>query len=174
MNVSEIRHLYAYTEWANALVLDAAENLSSEQLLLDVHISHKSILGTLAHIASAEWIWLERWHGVSPVGVEALAQWTEEQCGNLQQLREKWQPIINKRHGYLERLNDADLPKPLSFKRIHGEAYAFPLVQQLQHVVNHATLHRGQVVGMIRQLGIAPPATDLLMYVMAQSKVASG
>jgi len=174
MNVSEIRHLYAATERANALVLDAAENLSSEQLLLDVHISHKSILGTLAHMASAEWIWLERWHGVSPVGAEALADWTVEQCGNLQQLRERWQPIINKRHGYLERLSDADLPKPVSFKRINGEAYAFPLVQQLQHVVNHATLHRGQVVGMIRQLGIAPPAKDRVVYVMAQSKARSG
>ncbi|MEP7352919.1 MAG: DinB family protein [Acidobacteriota bacterium] len=32
------------------------------------------------------------------------------------------------------------------------------------HVVNHATLHRGQVMGMIRQLGIAPPVTDLIFY----------
>jgi uncharacterized damage-inducible protein DinB len=36
----------------------------------------------------------------------------------------------------------------------------------MQHVVNHATLHRGQVVGMIRQLGIVPPTTDLLFYLM--------
>jgi uncharacterized damage-inducible protein DinB len=35
-------------------------------------------------------------------------------------------------------------------------------VRHSQHVVNHATLHRGQVVGMIRQLGIVPPSTDLL------------
>jgi uncharacterized damage-inducible protein DinB len=34
----------------------------------------------------------------------------------------------------------------------------------MQHVANHATLHRGQVVGMIRQLGIAPPSTDMLFY----------
>jgi uncharacterized damage-inducible protein DinB len=39
-----------------------------------------------------------------------------------------------------------------------------PLVDQMQHVVNHATMHRGQIVGMIRQLGIDPPATDLLFY----------
>ena len=38
------------------------------------------------------------------------------------------------------------------------------LVDQMQHVVNHATLHRGQIVGMIRQLGIEPPSTDLLFY----------
>jgi uncharacterized damage-inducible protein DinB len=170
MNVSEIQHLYAYTEWANALVLDAAEKLPAEQLLRDVHISHNSILGTLAHMAGAEWIWLERWHGVSPVGPEAWAQWKTEQCGNLQQLRAKWQPLLNKRHAYLERLKEPDLPKQLSFKRLNGDLHALPLVQQLQHVVNHATLHRGQVVGMIRQLGVTPPATDLLWYVMTQSK----
>ena len=39
-----------------------------------------------------------------------------------------------------------------------------PLVALLLHVVNHATLHRGQVMGMIRQLGIAPPATDFLFF----------
>jgi len=38
------------------------------------------------------------------------------------------------------------------------------LVDQMKHVTNHATLHRGQIVGMIRQLGIEPPATDLLFY----------
>jgi uncharacterized damage-inducible protein DinB len=43
----------------------------------------------------------------------------------------------------------------------------------MQHVVNHATLHRGQVVGMIRQLGITPPATDLLFYLMTRSQSAS-
>jgi uncharacterized damage-inducible protein DinB len=38
------------------------------------------------------------------------------------------------------------------------------LVYQMQHVVNHATMHRGQIVGMIRQLGLDPPSTDLLFY----------
>ena len=32
------------------------------------------------------------------------------------------------------------------------------------HVVNHATLHRGQAMGMLRQMGIEPPHTDLLYY----------
>ena len=71
MNINEIRRLYAYTEWANGLVLEAAEKLSSEQLLRDVKISHNSILGTLVHMAGAEWIWLERWHGHSPTDPDA-------------------------------------------------------------------------------------------------------
>ena len=32
--------------------------------------------------------------------------------------------------------------------------------------VNHATLHRGQVVGMMRQAGVTPPATGLRHYHM--------
>jgi uncharacterized damage-inducible protein DinB len=34
----------------------------------------------------------------------------------------------------------------------------------MQHVVNHSSYHRGQVVTMLRQLGIQPPATDLIRY----------
>ena len=168
MTVSEMRQLYAYTEWANDLVLTAAEQVAPEQLVRDVQISHKSILGTLTHMAGAEWIWLERWHGNSIVGTDVWKDWTPERCPDLKQLRAKWQPVIEKRHQYLERLTDAELPLELGYKRFTGESYSLPLVGQLQHVVNHATLHRGQVVGMIRQLGITPPATDLLFYMMAK------
>jgi uncharacterized damage-inducible protein DinB len=170
MNINEIQHLFTYTEWANNLVLDASEALSAEQLLSDVRISHGSILGTLAHMAGAEWIWLERWHGNSPAGPDVWTPWTVQHCKTLGHVRARWHEIIEKRHAYLARLSDADLPAPLSFKRLNGEQGSLPLVAQMQHVVNHATLHRGQVVGMIRQLGITPPATDLLFYLMSPSK----
>ena len=32
--------------------------------------------------------------------------------------------------------------------------------QVVLHLVNHGTLHRGQVMGMIRQLGIVPPGAE--------------
>jgi len=161
-----MRKLYDYTEWANDLVLTAADKLSNEQLVKDVQISHKSILGTLAHMAGAEWIWLERWLGRSVTNLDAWAPWTHENNHTVQEVRTKWQPIIENRRAYISRLKDEDLPRELGFKRLNGEAFSMPLVVQMQHVVNHATLHRGQVVGMIRQLGITPPATDLLFYVM--------
>jgi uncharacterized damage-inducible protein DinB len=172
MTIAEIRHLFAYTEWANARVLQAAEKLPPEELLRDVHISHKSILGTLLHIAGADWMWLERWHGNSPVGPDVWAGWTPEDARSLLQVREKWQPIIRRRNVYLERISDADLSGELGYTRFTGEAYSLPLVQQMQHVVNHTTLHRGQIVGMIRQVGITPPTTDLLFYLMERRKPA--
>jgi len=58
----------------------------------------------------------------------------------------------------------ARLAAELAFTLLNGDPNSMRLVDQMQHVANHATLHRGQVVGMIRQLGIAPPSTDLLFY----------
>jgi uncharacterized damage-inducible protein DinB len=170
MNVREMQYLFVYTDWANGLILESAERLPIDDLLRDVHISHGSILGTMAHMAGAEWLWLERWHGRSHTGPDVWAPWKAERCGGLNGLRASWSEIAENRRTYLERLTDEQLSRPLSFKRLNGENHAMPLVHQMQHVVNHATLHRGQVVGMIRQLGIIPPATDLLFYLMQPSR----
>lgn len=162
MNLADIQQLFAYTEWANALVLDAAQILTSEQLHADRQISHRSIWGTLTHMAAAEWVWLERGQGNSPVGQHVFPEW-EAACGDsIMMLRARWQQVADRRRAWLATLSEDDLAEVRSFKRLNGEASALKLAHQLQHCVNHATLHRGQVVGMIRQLGLAPPATDFL------------
>jgi uncharacterized damage-inducible protein DinB len=159
MNLSEIKHLFDYTEWANQLAMDAAAKLSEENLRRDVGISHKSIFGTLLHMAGAEWIWLERWHGRSPAKAVAWSLWTTETCADLGTLAERWRHLIDRRAQFISGLSDEQLNVELAFKLLSGDPGS------MQHVVNHATLHRGQVVGMIRQLGIDPPATDLIFYI---------
>jgi len=134
MTTAEVRHLFAYTEWANARVLEAAEKLPPEELLRDVHISYKSILGTLLHMAGAEWLWLERWHGTSPVGPDVWAGWRADDARSLRQVREQWQPVIQRRNTYLDGISDADLSRELGYRRFTGEAYSLPLGQQMQHV----------------------------------------
>ena len=164
MNLSDIRRLLSYTEWANDLTMEAAAKLPDENLQRDVGISHKSIFGTLVHMAGAEWIWLERWHGRSPTKAEAWSLWSTESCASLSTLREHWAELIDQRTRYISELDESRLAAELSFKLLSGDPSSMPLVDQMQHVANHATLHRGQVVGMIRQLGIDPPATDLIFY----------
>lgn len=164
MNLSDIRHLFDYTEWANQLTLNAAAALSDEDLRHDFKISHGSIFATLLHMAGAEWIWLERWCGRSPAGKEAWSLWTTDSCTDLKVLTERWNEVIERRAQLISQLEETGLAADLAFTLLSGDASALRLVDQMQHVVNHATLHRGQVVGMIRQLGITPPATDLLFY----------
>jgi uncharacterized damage-inducible protein DinB len=164
MNQSDIKHLFDYTEWANGLALSAAAALSEENLRHDFGISHRSIFGTLLHMAGAEWIWLERWHGHSPPGAEAWALWTTDSCADLATLNERWRDLIDRRTQFVSEVDEPRLTAELPFRLLSGDASSMPLVDQMHHVANHATLHRGQVVGMIRQLGITPPATDLLFY----------
>ena len=164
MNLSDIRHLFDYTEWANALTLNAAAELSDEDLRRDFKISHSSIFATLLHMAAAEWIWLERWQGRSPAGKEAWSLWTTDSCADLLVLNQRWREVIERRAQLISELEEPVLAAELSFKLLSGDPNTLRLVDQMQHVVNHATLHRGQVVGLIRQLGIAPPSTDLLFY----------
>src|SRR5437870_104475 len=164
MNLSDIRNLFDYTEWANGLAMDAAERLSEEDLRRNVGISHGSIFGTLLHMAGAEWIWLERWHGRSPAKSEAWSLWTTESCADLATLNQRWKEVVDRRAQFISDLDEPRLAAELPFKLLSGDPNSMKLVDQMQHVANHATLHRGQVVGMIRQLGFAPPSTDLLFY----------
>jgi len=164
MDKSDIRNLFDYTEWANGLALNAAEKLSDEHLRHDFQISHRSIFGTLLHMAGAEWIWLERWHGHSPPKKEAWSLWTTESCSDLTKLNERWRDVVERRARFMSELDESQLAAELPFKLLSGDASSMRLMDQMQHVANHATLHRGQVVGMIRQLGIDPPSTDLLFY----------
>jgi uncharacterized damage-inducible protein DinB len=164
MHLLDVRHLFDYTEWANGLALDAAAELSAENLHRDFKISHGSILGTLTHMAGAEWIWLERWHGRSPAKAEAWSLWTPEACADLATLNGRWREVIDRRTQFISELDESRLPEEMPFKLLSGDASSLPLISQMQHIANHSTMHRGQVVGMIRQLGIAPPSTDLLFY----------
>jgi uncharacterized damage-inducible protein DinB len=107
---------------------------------------------------------LERWNGRSPSKAESWPLWTPETCANPDALRERWKDIVDRRARYISELDETRLAAELPFKLLSGDSNSMRLVDQMQHVANHATLHRGQVVGMIRQLGIDPPSTDLLFY----------
>lgn len=164
MNLSDIRRLFDYTEWANGLAMEAANRLSDEDLRRDRGISHQSIFGTLTHTAGAEWIWLERWNGRSPAKAEAWPMWTPEACTDIATLKDRWSEVAGRRAQLLTNIDEGRLAAELPFKLLSGDPSSMPLIDQMQHVVNHSTMHRGQIVGMIRQLGIEPPSTDLLFF----------
>jgi uncharacterized damage-inducible protein DinB len=164
MNLADIKHLFDYTEWANDLAMYAAGRLPDDSLSRDIGVSHKSIFGTLLHMAGAEWIWLERWNGRSPGKDEAWSLWTAGSCANLATLQARWRDVVGRRAQFISELDEGRLGAELAFKLLSGDPGSMRLVDQMQHVANHATLHRGQVVGIIRQLGLEPPSTDLIFY----------
>src|SRR5262249_51014351 len=128
MNLSDIRQLFDYTEWANDLAMEAADELPDEELRRDVGISHGSIFGTLLHMAGAEWIWLERWNGNSPPRVEAWSLWTPESCPDLAALNDRWSEVIDRRAQFVSGLDEGRLAADLPFKLLSGDPSSMRLV----------------------------------------------
>jgi uncharacterized damage-inducible protein DinB len=117
---------------------------------------------------SAEWVWLSRWTGSSPTAVPA--EWKE--CG-LARIEDDWAVLDGELQRFVGALGDADLDRMVSYRDTAGTPFTTPLSQMLRHVVNHSSYHRGQVVTMLRQLGAAAPATDLIVFCRSRSESAS-
>ena len=159
MNVEYMRHLVGFHYWARDRVLGAVDMLSAEQYARPMGNSFASVRDTLNHIYGAEWIWHERWMGVSPTGFPAI------ELPDVATLRARWSELEGNVRAYLDRAGDEGLKRVIDYRLMSGKEGASPLWQMVAHVVNHATYHRGQVTTMLRQLGAAPaPSTDMITY----------
>src|SRR5437870_12360965 len=65
MELNNIRPLYDYNRWASRRILTVASTLASDDFIRLMGNSFSSIRDTLAHILSAERIWLVSWQGRS-------------------------------------------------------------------------------------------------------------
>ena len=147
-----------YSAWADQKLLDASALLSPEELSRDLGSSHNGVLSTLRHIYYAERVWLNRLRGEPQRFQDPPPE------PGLLELKERWPEIWNGFRAWLEALPDQDLEGEMHSRRLNGDEFHLQRWKVLMHVVNHSTLHRGQVMAMFRQLGKQPPATDLLFY----------
>ena len=153
MTASDLQRHIRYNNWASQLLMQAIYELPPGELERPTGISHHSILGTMAHLHFADWIWYTR-----------VAEPMEKPSETLQALEGEWPDLQQRWERFCDGLSDADLARRIAYRSIRGYDGVATVEQIVLHLVNHGTLHRGQVMGMIRQLGITPPGTDLLHY----------
>ena len=159
MTQKEIETLYDYDRWANARTMEIVSSLNDGQFKRDLSSSYGGIHGTLVHIYSADWVWLERWKGASPA-----MSITVTEVPTLADLVEKWTHVQEDTRRFVATLTDQKLQSRFAYKDVRGNSHEEPLAHQMQHKVNHSSYHRGQVVTMLRQLGVKPQSTDLINY----------
>jgi uncharacterized damage-inducible protein DinB len=165
MNLQDIRSLYEFNYWAKARILDSLTSLTPEQYALDLKSSHGGIQGTLVHLVGAEEIWVRRWKGESPATFMKPADYP-----TLQSISDRWDMVEHEIMGFCHMLkSDADIAKTVTYKDLKGNTYTMALAPLMQHLVNHSSYHRGQIVTMLRQSGIKPPATDLVAFYREQA-----
>jgi uncharacterized damage-inducible protein DinB len=160
MNLQDLRTMLDYHYWARDRLLDALETVPPDQLTRDLGSSFKSIHETLAHTYAAEWAWYSRWQGQSPTALLPADQFPD-----LAAIRAAWSQHEGKMRAFLDKIGDEGVARVFEYRLLSGQAGASPLWQMLQHVVNHASYHRGQVTTMLRQLGAAPAKPmDMIAY----------
>jgi uncharacterized damage-inducible protein DinB len=157
--LDEIRQLYAYNSWANHRFLGAVEVLQQDEFARDLGSSFPSVGATLAHILGAEWIWLQRWRGVSPS--DFPSEWNTTTPAAL---AAQWREFELEQRAFLAAVTGEALGAAIEYRNTSGARFSNPLCQLMRHVVNHSTYHRGQVATMLRQLGHTVRATDLIAW----------
>ncbi|HEY4360117.1 MAG TPA: DinB family protein [Bryobacteraceae bacterium] len=162
MTSQEARTHIRYTGWASRRLLDAVAELSEEQRSKGMQVSHDSIQGTLGHIHFADRIWYSR--TVERITLPPMA----EMC-TWEALNGDWPALQKRWETYAESLTDADMERTVAYKYLDGTPGSTPLSQVILHLVNHATLHRGQVMATLRQVGVKPPGTDFISYLREQA-----
>ncbi|HEY5615455.1 MAG TPA: DinB family protein [Bacteroidota bacterium] len=159
MTLNDIKILFDFDKWATNRILEIVATLPEDLYSKSLNSSHGGIRGTLVHTFSADWVWLERWKGNNPTVFIK-----EEDIPTFPLLNERWAKLRNDMDGFVASLNEEKIQAGLSYKDMKGNPYTQLLWQQMQHLINHSTYHRGQVVTMLRQVGVKPVATDLIAY----------
>lgn len=156
----DCERLLDYHYWATARLLDALEPMTSEAFLADRGSSFRSIRDTVIHMYSAEWTWHSRWRGHSP-----SSHISPEAFPDAVTIRSAWSELESQVREFVGTLDGHRRARVFDYFAFNGQAQRSVFWHMLQHVVNHASYHRGQVTTMLRQSGAAPPKSmDMIAF----------
>jgi uncharacterized damage-inducible protein DinB len=144
--LEHLRRQFAYDAWANHEVLAAVSgsahpNPRPRQLL--------------AHILSAERLWLERIRK-QPQSLPVWPDFSLDQCeAQSADLAQFWR-------NYLGQLPSAGLSENVAYQNSKGEPWASTVQDILTHVLLQSAYHRGQIASHMRAAGEQPAYTDFI------------
>jgi uncharacterized damage-inducible protein DinB len=155
-----------YSAWATLRLLKACTALSAEEQERHLAVSHGSVLKTLSHIYVWERFWVEclladrippldeivNAPAPAPLRFDELVQW--------------WPVLREKGDRWVATATDETLSQTLLFQLSSESQLDVARWQIVRHFVNHGTLHRGQIVGMIRAMGKKPPCVDFMEHLL--------
>lgn len=159
MDTDIIRSLYRYNQWANTRILDTASQLSHEEYMAQGAHPHRYLHGVLTHILFAEWIWRNRWTGVSPT-----VRLQPEEFPTLDALKARWQSENAEFQNFLSGLTGERLNCPFQYSSMDGVRFENLLWESMVHVVNHGTQHRSEAAVILTELGRSPGDLDMILF----------
>ena len=159
MTKADLQLLLEFNDWARGRMLDAIRPLTAEQFTAPLGNSFSSVRDTVVHIYSAEWVWHMRCQGQSPTAPLAA-----EDYPDLATIESAWLDLAGKWRAFVDALGTDQYLQEIDYRQMNGQAFRSPVWHIVQHVVNHSTYHRGQVMTLLRQLGAGAVSTDLIVF----------
>ncbi|MEP7195518.1 MAG: DinB family protein [Saprospiraceae bacterium] len=151
--------LVSFNAWANKKIWEELLLLSEVELNKDIPSSFPSIIKTVKHIFDAECAWYSRIQNTV-----LKNKFGEVYNGSFPQLIQEVSNCSKQWIDFVEASSEMDLTKVFKYKRMEVE-HQTKMQDAIIHFVNHGTYHRGQLVTMLRQLGITKiPSTDFITY----------
>jgi len=158
-----IQEYAEYNLWAHRRLGSVLDSLSPAQLDLEIISSFPSLRETVLHIYDAELIWQRRLEG------EVITSFPSRDEKNDDAL-EKW---IRQSLNFLNLVSSLDaeeLRSSFEFKRFNGRGFEMIGYQMIHHCMNHSSFHRGQIITILRQIGVDEiPSMDQITWYRDQS-----
>lgn len=164
-----LKQMAAYHTWAHQQLLDFILSLPEEKQVAEVISSFPSLFKTIIHVWDSESVWWQRvrMHERILVPSQNFNGTTKDAANGLLQQAKQWEDWVNSS-------SESLITHVIQYQNSKKEVLKQPIFQVLVHVFNHGTYHRGQIVTMLRELGVEKiPATDFSLW-CRKSKVNSG
>ena len=149
----------AYNYWANEKLATVISGLGEPLFFQQVPSSFPNLFETIEHIWQAELVWRQRILQTAPSKKPEFS--SKDMKALLETLlleSKQWQAFIGQ-------TSEEKLLEMVPYNNWQGLPFTTPLWQIVQHIFNHSTFHRGQLVTMLRHLGVtALPSTDYITY----------
>lgn len=155
-----LKQMAVYNVWAHKKIMDAVLSIPVEKQKAEIPSSFSSLEKTILHMWDAESIWWQRMklHERLMIPSENFKGTTVEAVNGLLSQSALWEAWVNN-------VSDNMLEHVFEFRNKKGDQIKMPIWQMLTHIFNHGTYHRGQLVNMLRQLGVKKiPQTDFSLW----------
>ena len=147
MDAKDFLRMFDYDSWANRECLAAMRGAAGSV--------SPDIVGRMAHILSAQKLWLERILN-HPQNLPAWPDSTIEECMALaDEMPLAWK-------NYLRQFSDRPLDHNVKYRNSKGEPWSSRVDDILTHVLFHSAYHRGQIALHMRASGLTPAYTDFI------------
>lgn len=149
----------AYNIWATKLLTERISKLSDGKINQEIVNSFSSIYKTVQHMWLAEEVWWKRLKLTENIVLESSAF-----TGSFAEMVNILAKQSDQFKDWIDNATESQLVHVFAYVR-NKEQIKMPVYQMLQHVFNHATYHRGQLVTMLNQLGADKiPSTDFSTF----------